>query len=250
MAGDWIKIEHVTPDKPEVHQLAEMLNIDPDAVVGKLIRIWIWADQQLRSCYAPVVTHSLIDRISCISGFANALESVGWLARKTGEIVFVNFDNHNGTTAKARALAMKRMQRFRYDSGVTSASPEKRREEKNSNTPLPPASGGSDPTQKPNSQRRPTRRDRQRSEEAEQAAKQRALNDKRKREAAEAGQRAALDAAELRAARELWEQLPFEYRNGLVGKLLKERKWQIAGEDLAREEVMRQYWISHGQRVA
>lgn len=46
MAYEWIKIEVVTPDKPEIYQLAEILAIDPDAVLGKLIRIWAWADQQ------------------------------------------------------------------------------------------------------------------------------------------------------------------------------------------------------------
>ncbi len=40
MAGDWIKVQHVTPDKPEVWQIADRLDIDPDAVVGKLIRVW------------------------------------------------------------------------------------------------------------------------------------------------------------------------------------------------------------------
>ena len=34
MAGDWIKFETVTPDKPEVYELAGLLNLDPDAVVG------------------------------------------------------------------------------------------------------------------------------------------------------------------------------------------------------------------------
>ena len=38
MAGDWIKVEHTTPDKPEVVKLADMIGIDQDAVVGKLLR--------------------------------------------------------------------------------------------------------------------------------------------------------------------------------------------------------------------
>ena len=45
MAGDWIKIEENTPDKPEVHKMASILGIDPDAVVGKLVRVWSWASQ-------------------------------------------------------------------------------------------------------------------------------------------------------------------------------------------------------------
>ena len=33
MAGDWLKLEVATSDKPEVWQMAESLGIDPDAVV-------------------------------------------------------------------------------------------------------------------------------------------------------------------------------------------------------------------------
>ncbi|HEN3655088.1 TPA: hypothetical protein U5E37_003057 [Yersinia enterocolitica] len=46
MASSWIKVEVITPDKPEIFQLAEILNVDPDTVLGKLIRVWVWADQQ------------------------------------------------------------------------------------------------------------------------------------------------------------------------------------------------------------
>ena len=40
MSGDWIKIEVCLPDKPEIWAMSESLNIDPDAVTGKLIRVW------------------------------------------------------------------------------------------------------------------------------------------------------------------------------------------------------------------
>lgn len=35
MASNWIKLEVITPDKPEIFRLAEILNIDPDAALGK-----------------------------------------------------------------------------------------------------------------------------------------------------------------------------------------------------------------------
>ena len=140
MASQWIKIEHTTPDKPEVFQIADMLGIDPDAVVGKLVRVWIWADQQTRDGNAPSVTSALLDRISCVTGFADALQSVGWLDITTGGIHFCNFDRHNGNSCKTRALSAKRVETHREvkrkcnGDSVTKALPEKRREEKNNNT--------------------------------------------------------------------------------------------------------------------
>ena len=147
MAGDWIKVQTCTPDKPEVHLIAERLGIDPDAVTGKLIRIWCWADQQTADGNAASVTRSLLDRVSGVTGFADALVSVGWLEKTDGGFLFPNFDRHNGNSAKTRASVAKRVEKHRKttesDSGtvkrkcnaetVTTALPEKRREEKSIN---------------------------------------------------------------------------------------------------------------------
>ncbi|ADC71740.1 hypothetical protein TK90_1231 [Thioalkalivibrio sp. K90mix] len=144
MAGDWIKVETVTPDKPEVFQIAEALNIDPDAVTGKLIRIWIWADQQTTDGNARGVTKLLLDRIAGVSGFADAMQKVGWLTNADGGLTFVNFTRHNGQTAKKRALTNKRVARYRNATcnadSVTKAFPEKRVEKSNNPTAGSPAS--------------------------------------------------------------------------------------------------------------
>lgn len=152
MAGDWIKIEHTTPDKPEVDAIARELGIDPDAATGKLIRLWIWADQQTISGNAASVTESLIDRITYQPGFSAALRKVGWLQARSGSLALPNFAQHNGQTAKARAVTSRRVsehRRGRNASAVTDVTPgplpkplpEKRREEKksaNADSPLPP----------------------------------------------------------------------------------------------------------------
>jgi hypothetical protein len=157
MAGDWIKIEHWTQDKPEVFQMADLLNIDPDAVLGKLIRVWVWADQQTTNGNAGVtldalqdrcinVTRSLLDRLAGVPGFASAMEKVGWLKSDEAGLWFANFDRHNGETAKTRALTAKRVQKHRAKKGNATVTPaalpreEKRRED--INPPTPPESGG------------------------------------------------------------------------------------------------------------
>lgn len=159
MAGDWIKLEHVTPDKPEIHRMAEKLGMDSDAVVGKLLRFWIWADQQAISGNAISVTKTLIDRITYAPGFADALLEVDWLQARSGSFAIPHFDRHNGQTAKKRAETNRRVadHRKRNTESVTNvtpeplqkALPEKRREEKSieeekkdtlsrKSTPVPP----------------------------------------------------------------------------------------------------------------
>lgn len=109
MATPWIKIEHTTPDKPEIDTISELLGIHPDQALGVLIRLWIWADQQIRKTNALSVSKNAIDRRAGVKGFADAMVLTGWLKCEVDDLVFVNFDRHNGQTAKQRALTAKRV---------------------------------------------------------------------------------------------------------------------------------------------
>jgi hypothetical protein len=117
MASSWIKVEVITPDKPEIYRLAEILNIDPDAVLGKAIRFWAWADQQTidgnANSNAASVTKNAIDRITFMPGFATALVAVGWLHEVDGVLILPNFDRHNGESSKKRALTNRRVANVR-----------------------------------------------------------------------------------------------------------------------------------------
>ena len=141
MAGDWIKLELTTPDKPEVHVIADTLGVAPELVVGCLARIWIWADQQSVNGNAMRVTKNTLDAVARHAGFAEAMKIAGWLSGEDGRLSFPRFDRHNGESTKKRALASKRQERWRRRSvdvhGVTKTSTreEKRREELTS-TPL------------------------------------------------------------------------------------------------------------------
>ena len=130
MAGDWIKFEHATIDKPEVYQISDALEIEPEEVIGRLLKIWVWADQQVFKCDAVSVTEKTLDRIAGRNGFATAMRTVGWLQGKSGFLTFSNFGRHNGQTSKTRSLTVKRMRKKRDADSVTLSSPEKRREEK------------------------------------------------------------------------------------------------------------------------
>ena len=109
----WIKIGHETPDKPEVYAMAKDLGIDPDAVVGKLIRLWRWADEQTYDGCAVGATKELLDRCTFCAGFTAALVGCGWASETEEGISLPNFARHNGETAKTRAQAQKRMERHR-----------------------------------------------------------------------------------------------------------------------------------------
>jgi uncharacterized phage protein (TIGR02220 family) len=156
MAGDWIKVEHITPDKPEVYDIAAALKLDPDAVFGKLMRFWVWADQQFIAGKPARIADLAVDSLTRKKGFAAAMRNVGWLGEEGTEAEIPNFDRHNGETAKERAMGNRRVAKSRATNrtnetqegnlcngvGVTNLLqkplPEKRREEKrDSNTTTP-----------------------------------------------------------------------------------------------------------------
>jgi hypothetical protein len=113
MAGDWMKMELTLPDKPEVHYIANALNIDPDAVIGKLLRVWAWFDMHTENGNALGVTFALVDRLTCVSGFGEAMQFAGWLEQRDNQLCMVNFDRHTSESAKKRALTAKRQSKFR-----------------------------------------------------------------------------------------------------------------------------------------
>lgn len=109
MAGDWLKVETTTPSKAEVWQIADRLELDPDAVFGKLFRVWSWFDSHSENGNAPSVTKKLLDREVCVTGFCDAMIEAGWMIDRGGLISLPNFTRHNGKTAKNRALTAKRV---------------------------------------------------------------------------------------------------------------------------------------------
>jgi hypothetical protein len=134
MAGDWMKIDLELPDKPEVHAIASNLNIDPNMVVGCLIRIWQWFDKHTTDGNAYGVTYSLLDRITGVTGFGKAMMFVGWIEQNDKTLTMPKFERHTSASAKTRALTYKRVAKTRNGESVTKALPEKRREEKNIKT--------------------------------------------------------------------------------------------------------------------
>ncbi len=141
---NWIKMRVSLNTDPRIIQIADQTDLDEFGVVGRLHALWSWADMHTIDGNAVGVTKKHIDRIAGdVTGFADALARVGWLAQNGDVLTFPNFDEHNGKTAKSRAQTAKRVAAHKRKTVTQVALPreEKNREEKNikKQTKKPPA---------------------------------------------------------------------------------------------------------------
>ncbi|MFK5948820.1 MAG: hypothetical protein QM500_08650 [Methylococcales bacterium] len=118
MAGDWIKIEKATPDKPEILRIARLSDISKDEAFGKVMRFWMWLDANSVDGVVDGVVGRDVDMLVDCDGFAASLVSVSWLEidEENEKVIIPNFDRHNGQTAKQRGLKNKRQANWRKNS--------------------------------------------------------------------------------------------------------------------------------------
>lgn len=152
MAGEWIKMRIDLAADPAVIRIRRATGLDADAVVGKLHRLWSWADAHTADGFAAGLDAEWVDEFAGCQGFAAAMIAAGWLAADDCGVRFANFDRHNGQPAKVRALRKNRMERIRGAARATDAPPEKRREEKNKDIQAAPVATSDPPKRRKRSQ--------------------------------------------------------------------------------------------------
>jgi hypothetical protein len=109
MAGDWIKMRGNLWDDPRVAKLCDLTEQGEAAVIGGLYWLWATADQHSEDGIMPGLTLRQIDRKTGVPGLGNALVCIGWLADHPEGVRIVRFEEHNGTSAKRRAVTAKRV---------------------------------------------------------------------------------------------------------------------------------------------
>ena len=135
MAGDWIPMRTDLKSDPAVIAIATKVGLDTDQVLGKLYRIWSWANVQTLDGKVSGVTLDWIDSEIKPPGFAAAMVEVGWLAETSTGIKFPHFLRYNGKCAKRRmADSRRKMSAREADKMRTKCGLEKRREEKRTTT--------------------------------------------------------------------------------------------------------------------
>jgi len=110
--ASWIKMRCDLRDDPAVISIAGALAVEIDLVVGKLHRVWSWADVHTRDGVVRLPAASL-DRIVECDGFAQAMADAGWLIDREGVLTFPDFERYQPVTAKQRQANAERQRQRR-----------------------------------------------------------------------------------------------------------------------------------------
>ena len=119
MADDWIPIRIRLHEDPAVTFIAQTTGLSPIHVVGCLVRVWGWFDEQTVNGNAPRVGVAMIDNLVSNVGFGESLVKAGWLSVTDDGLKMPHFEKWHSQNAKRRALTRKRVQRFREKKKVT-----------------------------------------------------------------------------------------------------------------------------------
>lgn len=116
MAGDWIKMRGNLWDDTRVARICDLTGKREAEVIGGLYWLWTMADEQSYDGSLIGLSTATIDRKTGVKGLGESLLTVGWLREIPDGLCIVRFDEHNGASAKRRALEAKRKSETRKDS--------------------------------------------------------------------------------------------------------------------------------------
>lgn len=117
MAGNWIKMGVDLRTHPKVVRIAAGLKSDRLRVLGALYAAWCIFDAHAAGGVLEGYTPEALDDELGWKGFSRAMAAVGWLEIIEEGLHAPRFEEHNGTTAKRRAVetSRKRSSREAHD---------------------------------------------------------------------------------------------------------------------------------------
>ena len=118
MAGDWIKVEKATPDKPEIRHIARACEVSIGEAFAAWFRLWCYLDCATADGEVRFLKPEDCDDVARLPGIGEALShdhGCGWIVFHARGATVANWDRHIGESAKQRALATDRKRKQRRE---------------------------------------------------------------------------------------------------------------------------------------
>lgn len=145
---NWIKVNSNLRTSPKLVTVASRLSVTPVTALGAICTAWMLADEHAgESGLLKHINLQTLDDMIGVAGLAEAMAFVGWLEETEDGVQFVDYQEHNGSTAKTRALAQRRQSRKRHapvtlDRDNTVTRIDKNRIDKSTTNTIEDAPGG------------------------------------------------------------------------------------------------------------
>ena len=110
MAGEWAAIDCNLATKPEVLELVDETGDPADAVIGRLVQLWLWAAMNSEDGTARITVRRLARLFGGSDTFWAGVQRVGWLEvdEASGTVAIPGWERRFSSSAKARVQAAVR----------------------------------------------------------------------------------------------------------------------------------------------
>jgi len=103
MAGEWIKWVKGLTRRREIVAVAVKLGKDRRFIACLFMEMMEWADGETEDGHIAGATPGFVDDLVTLRGFFDAFEEQGWFRATAQGITILNWERHNGDSAKRRA---------------------------------------------------------------------------------------------------------------------------------------------------
>jgi len=98
---------------PKVIRMGLLAKVHPATICGAVFVLWALADEHTTDGRLEGYTFEVIDAMVGVTGFCAAAQTVDWIGVDGGVVYIPRFDEHNGQSAKQRALTTSRVAKHR-----------------------------------------------------------------------------------------------------------------------------------------
>jgi hypothetical protein len=109
----WIKVMKGTPNKPAMAEIRRWCQCTKAEAFLAFFELYCHFDDLTADGSIPFFRKEDADEIGCLNGLGNALEAVGWMTFHTGGATVIDWEKHNGKSAKKRMIDSERQNRCR-----------------------------------------------------------------------------------------------------------------------------------------
>ena len=109
--SNWIKVRSNLRTSPRVVIVASHLSATPITALGAICTAWMLADEHAdEHGLLKGIDFNALDGMIGLDGLGEAMAKVGWLEATEDGVQFIDYEKHNGSTAKSRAKEQQRKQ--------------------------------------------------------------------------------------------------------------------------------------------